>query len=133
VTDPVKNRKANIAHLKAVDEGIQPDTQEYFDYCETELGLKEAKPNEKPTRTKAMAAAPVSREGGPITSGKLSPTQVTLTPGEQQRAMDGTLIWNISDAKTGAVKGEPIGLKEFARRKQIMEKEGRYDRSYTDQ
>ena len=101
----------------------------------TELGLKEApKTNgtEKP-RTKAMAAAPVSRDGGAVTSGKLSPNLVTLTPGEVSAATDGvTLTWNYDDPKGKFKRGDAIGVHEMAKRKQAMQKEGRYDRSFTE-
>lgn len=125
VTDPNLNRKANIAHLKAIDEGHVIDSDAYYDFCERELGLKEAPKQPETRRTASMPAAPVSRETTP-SGGSLTPTQVTLSPGEQQRATDGTLVWNYNDPKLGAVKGQPIGIKEMARRKMSMQKEGRY-------
>ncbi len=127
VTDPALNRKANIAHLEALDAGHVLDSDAYFDFCEQKLGLKETpKANSKTeTRTRALPSAPVSRDSSP-SGGQLSATQVTLTPGEQARATDGTITWNYTDAKMGAVKGQPVGLKEYARRKAAMTKEGRY-------
>jgi hypothetical protein len=46
-------------------------------------------------------------------------------------ATDGTLVWNYDDpsGKAKFKKGEPIGIREMARRKSLMTKEGRYDRS----
>ena len=137
VTNTTLNNKANAAHYSAVSTGLQPDTDEYFDYVERQLGLKaepaaaEVKPKPTP-RAAALPGAPVSRDGGP-SSGQLSATSVTLTPGEQARATDGSLIWNYSDPKIGAIKGQPIGLKEYARRKIAMTQSGMYDRSYTEQ
>ncbi len=137
VTDQSLNRKANIAHLKAVDEGYVVDSDAYFDFCERELGLKEApqKANGgevKTERTKPMPGAPVTRESAP-SGGKMSPTQVVLTPGEQARATDGTLIWNYDDPNGKFKKGQAIGVQEMARRKLAMQKQGMYDRSFTDQ
>ena len=134
VTDPKLNKKAAAAHNMAEAEGYIPDSDAYFDFCEKFLGLKEEPKQEqvKPTRTRtAMPAAPVSRDGSNPTNGNYA-NQVVLTPGEQRAAME-TIIWNYTDPKIGAVKGEPIGLKEYARRKSAMTKEGRYDRSMTDQ
>lgn len=138
VKDEGLNRKANIAHLKAIDDGHVMDSDSYFDFCETELGLKKKtdeptpKPAQQTQRTRSMPAAPVSRETISM-NGSLTPTQVSLTPGEQRVATDGTHTWNYTDEKLGAKKGEPIGLKEMARRKLAMQKQGAYDRSYSDQ
>lgn len=136
VTDEKLNRKANAAHNMAVSEGFSVDTPEYFDYCERFLGMKKDEPKkEEPKRqerSKPMASAPVSREGGPA-SGNLSATQVVLTPGEQRAATDGTLVWNYDDPKGAFKKGDAIGLREMAKRKQALEKQGAYDRSYTNQ
>ncbi len=137
VTDPSSSRKANIAHLKALDAGFVVDSDAYFDFCETELGLKAvpatngaAKPEPK-RQAKAMPSAPVSRDTTP-SGGSLSSTAVTLTPGEQARATDGTLVWNYNDPNGKFKKGEAIGLKEFARRKIALQQSGAYDRSYVE-
>ena len=137
VTDPELNAQAALAHQRAMKQGLAPDSDAYFEFCERDLGLKqaEAAPEQKPKpqqRAAAMPSAPVSRDGGP-SGGTLSSTQVTLSPGEQARATDGTLVWNYNDPKVGAVKGQPIGLKEMARRKLSMTQSGFYDRSYTEQ
>lgn len=137
VKDEKLNRKANIAHLEAVDAGHTIDSDAYYDFCERKLGLKADPEVEKPkpaatVRTKPMPSAPVSRDGAPINGG-LTSTQVALTPGEQRAATDGTITWTYDDPKVGAKKGEPVGLKEYGRRKLLMQKQGLYDRSYTDQ
>lgn len=131
VKDEGKARKAQIAHLSAIDNGLTVDSDAYFDFCEQQLGLK-AKPEPQPTtRTTSMPAAPVSRDATP-SGGQTTPTQVSLTPGEQRNATDGTIVWNYNDPKVGAVKGQAIGLKEMARRKIALKAAGAYDRSYTD-
>lgn len=137
VTDPELNAQAALAHQRAMKQGIAPDSDAYFDFCERDLGLKQApvvetKPPKPQQRAAAMPSAPVSRDGG-ASGGSLSPTSVTLTPGEQRAATDGSVVWNYSDPKIGAVKGNPVGLKEYAKRKAAMTQDGRYDRSYTEQ
>ena len=143
VTDQKLNQKANAAHLNAMAEGFIPDTDAYFDYCERALGMKTedpkpstngAKPEAKPAqvRDKPMVSAPVSRSGV-LLDGSLSPSQVVLSAGEQKAATDGTIVWNQDNPKTGAKKGDPIGLKEYARRKSSMTKDGLYDPSFTNQ
>jgi hypothetical protein len=127
VTDDRMRHRASAADSLARAEGLTPETPEYFDFCERQLGLKtDPTPQPKPTpaRTPSMPAAPVSRSDTP-TGGNLTPTQVSLTPGEQRAALE-TIVWNYTDPKVGAVKGQPVGLKEYARRKMLMQKEGRY-------
>lgn len=137
VTDPELNAQAALAHQRAMKQGLAPDSDAYFDFCERDLGLKQApaaetKPAKPQQRATPMASAPVSRDGAP-SGGALTSTQVTLTPGEQRAATDGSVVWNHSDPKTGAVKDAPVGLKEYARRKAAMTSQGRYDRSFTEQ
>ena len=139
VNDERKALKAAAADSLARSEGIQRETDAYFDFCERQLGLKSdpapaqtAQPARQQSRTGTMPAAPVSRDASP-TGGSTSGTQVKLTPGEQRAATDGTVVWNYTDPKIGAVKGAAVGLKEYARRKLAMTGEGRYDRSFTDQ
>lgn len=134
VDDTKQNNRANAAHSMALADGVAYGSDEYIEYCEKFLGLKEdegEKPKPKENGTRKMPAAPVSRDGGVSTSGGNS-TQVTLTPGEQRAAQDGSIVWTKDDPKIGAVKNSPIGLKEYARRKMIMQQEGRYDKSYTE-
>lgn len=138
--DEVKNAEANLAHKKALKEGFIPDSDAYFDRCEQLLGLKEDELDEspqqqqprKPTRKPAMPAAPVSRDASP-SNGNLGHGQVVLTPGEQRAAQDGTVVWNADDPSGKFKKGDPVGLKEYARRKAAMQGEGRYAGNYTEQ
>lgn len=140
VTDPKLNMKANAAHLDAMAEGYIPDSDAYFDFCEGRLGLKaeaepepQDEPKPKPRTRTAMPAAPVSRNGASPTHGNLGANQIMLTPGEQRAATDGTVVHNYDDPNGKFKKGEPVGLREYARRKAAMNKDGLYDRSYTEQ
>jgi hypothetical protein len=76
VRDNRLNRKMIRAHEDAVDEGIKPDTDEYFESIEKSLNLRQAPLDDgdteislsdaaRPTsqRSPAPAAAPVSRSG----------------------------------------------------------------------
>lgn len=139
VTDPKKNLRMIAAHNDALAEDHVPDTDAYFRFLEERLGYaeteQEARPKPKSTtqRSRPMPAAP-ARDGASASpsNGQLKSTQVVLTPGEQRAATDGTLRWNRDDPKVGAVKGQPIGLKEFARRKSELMKNDRYNRIYTE-
>ena len=52
--------------------------------------------------------------------------EIGLTAGEIQQATDGTIPWRPHDAPKPEMVGEPIGTTEFARRKMLMMREGRY-------
>ncbi len=138
VTDQKMNQKANAAHSMAQSEGYVPDSDAYFDFCERFLGLKEDEPAVRDTpapqaRTRtAMPSAPVSRNATAGSNG-VSGSQVTLTKGEAERAVDGTIVYNWTDPAGKFKKGDPIGVKEYARRKAALTAQGAFDRSYTDQ
>lgn len=129
VTDATKNKKLIAAHYEAEAEGLAPDTDAYFDYIDQKLGYGGDAETETPAKTpsrRATPAAPVSR-GGDLSSGGAQTGQnvVKLSPGEARAATDGSIVWN-----SGPQKGEPIGVKEYARRKAMMMKSGAYDNPY---
>jgi hypothetical protein len=113
---------------------IDPDTPEYFNHVETYLGLKMAEP-QQPGQPKAPSpqrapVAPVGQaNGGSINGGA---GEVRLSASEARAATDGTLVWNYDDTSPQKRyrKGDPIGIQEFARRKQKMQADGVYDRTY---
>lgn len=129
VTDASKNKKLIAAHYEAEAEGLTPDTDAYFDYIDQKLGYAGETETETPSKTpsrRATPAAPVSR-GGDLSSGGANsgPNVVKLSPGEARAATDGSIVWN-----SGPNKGEPIGVKEYARRKAMMMKSGAYENQY---
>ena len=94
--DQALTRRMVRAHEDALDEGIRPDTDEYFDYVETRLkvrqapvqqeaALSEASTSTSGRRAAAPPAAPVSRSG---TGTGSRPNVVTLTRAEQEAARD---------------------------------------------
>lgn len=120
ITDTAKNKRMIAAHYEAEAEGLAPDTEAYFKFLDQKLGFAEAPPVAKQEKQQRMPAAPISRgEGGDISSG--GPSVVKLSAGEARAATDGSIVWNY-----GPNKGEPIGVKEYARRKAIMSKQGQY-------
>ncbi len=140
ITDPRKNAKLTGAHWDAVGEGLTPDTTEYFSHVEKFLGLtKDAPANGKGNGTSAPArraasapVAPVQASAGGTSGGG---PEVRLTKGEATAATDGTLKWNMDDPSPQKryKKGDPIGIQEMARRKHIMQGQGLYDKTYTEQ
>lgn len=153
VKDQSKNERVIRAHHVAMDQGLEDGSDEYFDFLDQKMGYAtddsggdNVKPNGKggdPSlravpqqrqqprqENRSMRVAPVSREGGGGSGGGGGGTQVTLTAGEQRNATDGTLTWNYDDPNGKFKKGDPIGIREMARRKAKMLKEGRYEIPY---
>lgn len=145
VVDPVKNARVRLADEEAVAKGYQRDSDAYFSYIDRRLGYggaqngghdggraeeevefeiepqRRQQESRSSERRQVMPSAPV--RGDNNTGG--SSRRVSLSAGEVERATDGSLVWN-----TGPKKGEPIGTTEYARRKAIMLKEGRYETPY---
>jgi hypothetical protein len=136
ITDQSKNNKLIAAHYHAVGEGIQPDSTEYFEHLEQQLGLKKVVASDKRQQTTVQRrpsapSAPVNGSGGGVNGGK---SEVRLSAKEAQSATDGTLQWNYDDpsGQKRFKKGDPIGIAEFARRKSKMQAEGLYDKTLTE-
>lgn len=107
VADDKTRNRATGAHFEAIADGYTPDSDAYFEFLDKKLGFAEKKPGAERTTGRAPAA-PVSRDTS-IASGNLDSQRVKLSGGEQKAA-----------AELG------LSLSEYARRKMIMTKEGRY-------
>ena len=123
VTDPKKNKLLIAAHYEAEANGHTADTDGYFDFIDQRLGYKAVSDKQEPkTQAKGTTpAAPVSRSVD-SSSSSTTPNVIKLSAGEARAATDGTILWN-----HGPDKGKPIGVKEYARRKALMQREGLYN------
>jgi hypothetical protein len=141
-TDQRKNAKVVSAHHDAMAEGLQPDSDAYFEHLEQFLGIKQkpgAQERQQPTnggtqttqRRPSAPTAPVTPTGGGVQGGQ---QEVTLTKGESERANDGTIVWNYPDptGKNRWKVGDPIGNSEMGKRKLALMKAGRYLNSNID-
>ncbi len=143
VTDQRKNAKLTSAHWDAVGEGIAPDTKEYFEHVEKFIGLRKADAvvtEGDDVARKGAAKKPATRQVAPVngsagSGGAVERNEVHLKDFEAKAAVDGTHVWNYDDpsGQKRFKKGDPIGVQEFARRKQKMTQQGQYDRSYETQ
>jgi hypothetical protein len=133
VTDPKKNARMLAAHNLAMADDIAVDSPEYFERIEA--GIMSAKkadpePNPKPVNIRPSApVAPTGNSGGGMNGGGPS---VKLTQREVNSATDGTLVWNYNDPNGKFKKGDVIGIQEMGRRKILMQKQGLYDRSFSE-
>jgi hypothetical protein len=64
---PARGAKAQAVHLEAVDAGIKPDTPEYFDYLDKEMGYRTVTKTTKTPRPTGQprVAAPAGGRSGP--------------------------------------------------------------------
>jgi len=131
VTDRKLNARMLAAHNLALADDIAVDSDEYFERIEAGIkptGSVEKKSDAKPAGDgrRPSSAAASATGGGSSSDG----VEVRLTKREATSATDGTLVWNYPDP-TGQnrwQKGDPIGLKEMARRKVEGMKNGLYDK-----
>lgn len=94
MTDQRKNIKIQAAHFEVLDEGVQAYSPEYFESIETKLGLRQKKvttddddnPDPEPPARRAPVSAPVSREVASPSTGRSTPTKITLTAEEREMA-----------------------------------------------
>lgn len=102
-------KKMFRAHEDAVDDGIQPDSDEYFQYIESRLGLSGGGEAPQPTRRSAPPAAPVSRGSNGMGS---RPNVVRLTSEQREMAQ----MMGMTD-------------QEYARNLLALQKEGKIGRA----
>lgn len=104
-------KKMFRAHEDAVDDGIQPDSDEYFRYIEGRLGLDAGSAREEaaPARRSAPPAAPVSRGSNGMGS---RPNVVRLTSEQREMAQ----MMGMTD-------------QEYARNLLALQKEGKIGRA----
>jgi hypothetical protein len=133
-TDQNKNMRLKAHHTLVVADGFQANTPEYFAEIEKRLGMRKADGGDTagaPPAAAQRGASPPPRPSAPARSadgvsmdngGK---AVVKLNASEQRTATDGTMVWNY-----GPLKGQPIGVKEYARRKALLAKDGRYETPY---
>jgi hypothetical protein len=133
VTDPKKNARMLAAHNLAMADDIAVDSPEYFERIEAGImpaKKVEAEPQPKQVNIRPSApVAPTGNSGGGMNGGGQT---VTLTRREVEAANDGSICWNYNDPNGKFKKGDAVGNVEFARRKAIMQKQGHYDRQYTE-
>lgn len=93
-TDPRKNAKIQALHWDAIEAGHEAFSPKYFEFLEVEAGIKarhqedrsEAEPQVQLQRKTNVPAAPVSRDNPSLSTGKTTPTKVTLTLEEKEVA-----------------------------------------------
>jgi hypothetical protein len=158
--DVRRANKLRAAHNDALADGYGQDTPEYFRHVENFVGItnsstkaqrestngagrqQQQNGSGERTRRASPSVAPVSGTGSGAGGNGNGGTEVRLSAKEADAARDGTHVWNPGNKhpKTGEpikrddpLVGQPIGTREFAKRKLAMQREGHYDRVYLEQ
>jgi hypothetical protein len=121
-TDPTSRRAAKLmaADNDAKSEGYVAGSADYFEHVETFLGLKDGgagrrrSSNDSGTLRVRVTSDP---------NKTLAPGEVRMSPGEFKAATE-TLVWNYDSGEHK--KGEPLGVKEYLRRQNLMKQQGGY-------
>jgi hypothetical protein len=117
VLDGRKAAKLNAAHSDAIAEGIAPDTADYFSHVNRFIG--EGAGSRRSSSDNATLRVRVTDDPNK----QLAPGEVRMSRGEHKAATE-TLTWNYDSGNHK--KGEPLGVEEYLRRKNLMKQQGGY-------
>lgn len=113
-------RKMFRAHEDAVDDGIKPDTDEYFEYIEGRLGLNESKPAPRRSREAEVDAdEPMSAASKP------TPRQAPPPPAPVERYGSRPNVVRLTRAEAETAQMLGMTEKEYAKHKIALQKEGK--------
>jgi hypothetical protein len=123
VTDPRKNAKLTGAHHLAISEGLTPDTDQYEAFVEKTIGLRGNGNGGNRGGGNSGGSFMNGINRGDYNTHVTDDGRVFLTENEKRISQDGTIVFN-----TGPNKGQPIGVKEMARRKAEQVRAGMHNR-----
>ena len=109
-------RKMFRAHEDAIDDGIRADSDEYFEYIETRLGIRK---NMDERETHTSAESPMSAAAAPKRAVQPSPAPVS-------RGSSRPNVMRLSAAEAETASALGMTPEEYAKNKSLLQKEGRY-------
>jgi len=109
-------RKMFRAHEDAVDDGIEPDSDEYFQYIDQRLGIRS---NIDETDTRTTAESPMSAAAAPKRA--VQPPPAPVSRGGQR-----SNVMRLTAAEAETAKALGMSPEEYAKNKALLQKEGRY-------
>jgi phage I-like protein len=104
------------AHEDAIDDGIAPDSDEYFAFIDQRLGIRR---NMDEQGTGASAESPMSTAAAPKRAVQPSPAPVS-----RGSSRPNVMRLTAAEAETAAALG--MKPEEYAKNKALLQKEGRY-------
>ena len=109
-------RKMFRAHEDAVDDGIAPDTPEYFEFIEQRLGIRR---NADEESSKTSAESPLSSASAPRRAPQPPPAPVS-------RSTQRPNVMRLTAAEADTARSLGMTPEEYAKNKALLQKEGRY-------
>ena len=109
-------RKMVRAHEDAVDDGISPDSDEYFEYIEQRLGIRR---NADESSSKSAAENPMSAAAAPRRAPQPPPAPVS-------RGSSRPNVMRLTKAEADTATALGMTPEEYAKNKYLLQKEGRY-------
>lgn len=109
-------RKMFRAHEDAIDDGIPPDTDEYFEFIENRLGMRRKEEAEE------QIESPLSSAASQAPKRSVAPPPAPVSRGNAPRP--NTMRLSKLEADTAAALG--MSPEEYAKNKALLQKEGRY-------
>lgn len=116
-------RKMFRAHEDAVEDGIKPDTEDYFEYIEKRLGIAEEEPTPKRKIVDTSDDEPTSAAAKP------APRSVPPSPAPVERYGSRPTVVRLSPAEIETARMMGMTEQEYARNKIALQKEGKMNRT----
>lgn len=119
-------RKMFRAHEDAVEDGIKPDTDEYFEYIEKRLGIVEETPQPRQSNRRQVEA-----DSDEPTSAAAKPVQrsVAPPPAPVERYGNRPTVVRLSSTEIEMAKMMGMTDKEYAAHKLALQKEGKMSKT----
>lgn len=109
-------RKMFRAHEDAVDDGIEPDSDEYFQYIEQRLGIRR---NADEADSRTTVESPLSSASAPKKA--VQPPPAPVSRGGQR-----SNVMRLTAAEADTAKALGMSPEEYAKNKALLQQEGRY-------
>lgn len=119
LNDPVMIQDMFDAHGAAVRRGIEPDTNEYFEFIEKRLGLEDEKPAPKRKQVEEHDDEPLSAASKP------TQRQAPPPPAPVERYSSRPNVIRLTRTEVETAKALGMTEKEYAANKMTLQKEGR--------
>lgn len=119
-------RKMFRAHEDAVEDGIKPDSDEYFEYIEKRLGISEDQPESRQSKRQQVESSddePTSAAAKPVTR------SVSPPPAPVERYGTRPTVVRLSSSEIEMAKMMGMTDKEYAAHKLALQKEGKMSRT----
>jgi hypothetical protein len=117
LSTPGKLDRALRAHQDAMDDGIKPDSREYFEYIENRMGIRKSEPPKQEESALSEASAPTQRRSAP-------PAAPVSRSGTGTGGTRSNVV-SLNSAEREHARAMGMTDREYAIQKQALIKEGK--------